>query len=1572
MNKQNRYPGIRPFSSEDNRLFFGRSESIKRINRLFKLEKLIVLFGKSGLGKTSLVQAGAIPILQKEDLADGVEDFRFELLRFGAYHSGDSSQKGLTSETPVERIRRAIVGDHQMSSSDLFKIVKDDQSPWMAAKALQMDGDARTIVLILDQSEELFTWPQEEIDQVKDALQSLLNQNIPDAIRRTLHRAARGGELDYNLLMAPPASKAMLVIRSDKLDSLDQLADVLPDIYNKRYELPPLDRLAATEAILEPAQLSGEFSTPTFSYSDDCLNYILDFLSNTSEKKNETRGGKYQERIEGFQLQLICQHAEFKVKEKVAAGQTNIVLRKEDIGDLQEVTRSYYQRVLNGIPGDDEREKVQVLVEEGLIYEAGPDSRRLSLFDGLIESQYDVGPEKLDYLGNSRLLRRVSLPEGGFSYEISHDSLLAPILAVKEVRKGVEQQAAEAEEARLALIKQQEREAAEAKERQRKRTARYLVIVSLLTIFALGGMGFAFWQSGRVEKEKQEAIKQTHIADSLKLLAYELSELAENDAVRAKFSERNALLAKGKADSLMTVAVKDAKRMASLARELDIAKSESDRLNRKVLANSLLGRFRWMRKLDPFELDSYSIRKFGEWKSYGAGLNENFRLSETTVANINEAEFAFQGSNLDLETRLHVIHQLLQKNRDELSEAVASSTLKRGSLSSETQDYPEQFKDSVTAAAVFRKGNQIAYAFGNKRGVVEIRDQSFALVIDSLAAVHTKDEQYSDGERTVKCISFSADGKFLATGGAGGWVHVYHRTDNYSLIQKIYYGNDWVRDIAFSPSGDRLFVTGDLYLLKEYSISSKQIERGKSNETSSAKKMKVTYEVAVIDSLYGFDQYIYKVDVANSGDMFGTGGMSGETKIWKRNEGGWELIAGDYLPNNANVADVFWNNETMVVIDNTGIMWKWDTRSATEWVSDYNFGSDDDNSSPLLGDFSPNDQNWIVYDGTDGMSIIDKESKDVAELSTFKKDLIAIYPDEMAEEVTLVTAWSIHKLTYSRQPLDLGLEDLSEGINLPVLRPIQKIKIGMLGQADLDNMQTAEKKEVLDSIRSDFGSLDSRFEANYAALTISYLEEFLNPNSQSGLQTEFLIDVLNRLDQEKNKTQKFETTALFIASLKNGNLSEISRWLYWAYQWRITSPENLQLKRDFASLSYQAFPVDAWENRLMEIEASESVSSLVSFDVGSDVNSLAFDPHQNELLFTTDVGFQYPATTFLKINLEEETIGSPSRMESGYGGGYVWGAEYSESGAYSASYGDDGSELIVLDTKKKRILPGFPFGSPDFSKVFTFLSDRTILMVNYSGRGLSLIHFPEKENHPSVIPFLTFDDNPSLAAYWGEITDVERLTNTKFVASLNSGNLLFIDLLKGASNFSSINSEEIWDSLEEFEVTDQDYSEMKLAYVPLSNKLMVSIGPTIRAYSLPDDLILYEPAEMDSLRVIETGIINTLKSSSNSSSVVWRAGNEMSVVTFPFDYGLVIKRVVGTYSLFDVAISKDGRFIASGSEDDLIRVYRSQDFVQTSLEWLDESKSLLNLYDRGEAIKEDLELDFSEEFANKFWSSISQ
>ena len=62
-----RYPGARSFddSEADANLFFGRESEISELVNKILGTSLLTLFGHSGLGKTSLLQAGAFPELRQ-------------------------------------------------------------------------------------------------------------------------------------------------------------------------------------------------------------------------------------------------------------------------------------------------------------------------------------------------------------------------------------------------------------------------------------------------------------------------------------------------------------------------------------------------------------------------------------------------------------------------------------------------------------------------------------------------------------------------------------------------------------------------------------------------------------------------------------------------------------------------------------------------------------------------------------------------------------------------------------------------------------------------------------------------------------------------------------------------------------------------------------------------------------------------------------------------------------------------------------------------------------------------------------------------------------------------------------------------------------------------------------------------------------------------------------------------------------------------------------------------------------------------------------------------------------------
>ena len=68
--KLNPFPGLRPFTQEEDYLFFGREEQTTELLTLLRKHRLLAVVGTSGSGKSSLVRAGLLPELLGGTIAE--------------------------------------------------------------------------------------------------------------------------------------------------------------------------------------------------------------------------------------------------------------------------------------------------------------------------------------------------------------------------------------------------------------------------------------------------------------------------------------------------------------------------------------------------------------------------------------------------------------------------------------------------------------------------------------------------------------------------------------------------------------------------------------------------------------------------------------------------------------------------------------------------------------------------------------------------------------------------------------------------------------------------------------------------------------------------------------------------------------------------------------------------------------------------------------------------------------------------------------------------------------------------------------------------------------------------------------------------------------------------------------------------------------------------------------------------------------------------------------------------------------------------------------------------------------
>jgi Leucine-rich repeat (LRR) protein len=523
LNMIHRYPGVQPFRKEQAHLFFGRAEDTERLFDLILLEKLVVLFGKSGYGKSSLLNAGILPRIE-EASAKGRQRYLAVQVRFNAWNGRD---------TLLEKFIFHCSNDlekHRTESVSPQAIQGVPESLWSLLKFARLGPDT-TFILLFDQFEEFFTYPEVQQQEFKRQLAELLYADVPTYVKQNEDRHSPE---EIAFLREKMDVKTVFSIRADRMSDLDRLKDKLPAILHKRRELQALSTTQAREALVEPARKTGDFLSQPFDWSEKALSRILDEFSH--DKQGREVG------VEAFLLQVLAQNVENQIIRGEIAdrdGNGTPDVSPEDLpADLSNIFSEYYHNKINELP-ESQRLPARVLIEEGLVFaSAEGDARRLSMDADVLMQQSGADHELLKALEDTFLLRREVNTTGGWNYELSHDTLLKPVLDWREERRGEEQRELERLEAEKALARATELEALAAAERQRAEAAERL-------------KNEAVAARQHAETAKRKAQKMTFFAIGLAILASLASVFAVLKTREAQAAKETAETAEQKATAVL-------------------------------------------------------------------------------------------------------------------------------------------------------------------------------------------------------------------------------------------------------------------------------------------------------------------------------------------------------------------------------------------------------------------------------------------------------------------------------------------------------------------------------------------------------------------------------------------------------------------------------------------------------------------------------------------------------------------------------------------------------------------------------------------------------------------------------------------------------------------------------------------------------------------------------------------------------------------------------------------------------------------------------------------------------------
>lgn len=391
------WPGLFPYGEDAHKYFNGRERETVDLLRLVRRDALTLLYGQSGLGKSSLLRAGLFPRLREEALLP-------------VYIRLDFRNRSLGLREQTWNIVRAALSAAGIDG----RLPRDDESLWAYFHAADLelwDAGNRMVtpVLVFDQFEEIVQAGEERelaprLDGFMEELADLVENRIPAEITRQLELDPdQVASIDFNALRF----RCVVGFREDFLPDLEQRFTA--------HNLSTQSRLRITK-MGEAQAMAAVEKTGGKLVDREVAQRIVQFVSAATGRAAQ----RFVE-IEPALLSVVC----FELNSRRVARHEARISADLLAGAQDQIIAEFYQR---GVA--DLAPQVQTFIERELLTESG--YRDSCALDDAVQ-RHGIPREALQALVDRRVLRQEER-FGVLRVELTHD-VLAPVVRERRDRR---------------------------------------------------------------------------------------------------------------------------------------------------------------------------------------------------------------------------------------------------------------------------------------------------------------------------------------------------------------------------------------------------------------------------------------------------------------------------------------------------------------------------------------------------------------------------------------------------------------------------------------------------------------------------------------------------------------------------------------------------------------------------------------------------------------------------------------------------------------------------------------------------------------------------------------------------------------------------------------------------------------------------------------------------------------------------------------------------------------------------------------------------------------------------------